>query len=153
MKISQLPTGATPAGADLLPAVQSGATVQLTFAQLLTLIRTGLVSLSVSGPAWTPTISVGFSATPTIDASLGNVFEVGVLTGNITTLSITNPHAGQSIMIRYKQDGTGGRTVATPSGAKITGGVTSTANTACLLVLTYSSADTRWEGAYTSLPT
>lgn len=109
-----------------------------------------------NGYAYTPTVSIAFSATPTIDASQGNVFEIGALTGNITALTISSTGGfknGQTITIRYKQDGTGGRTVATPTGAKITGSVTLTANTACLETLTYSAMDSRWEGSFLSLPT
>ena len=60
--------------------------------------------------------------------------------------------AGQTISIRLKQDGTGSRTVAAPSGAKILGNVGPTASTASILTLTYSSMDSRWEGCWTPLP-
>lgn len=110
-------------------------------------------ALTVNGAALTPPNSISFSATPTVDASKSNVHEMGVLTGNITSLTISNATAGQTITIRFKQDGTGSRTVATPTGAKITGSVTATASTACLLTLTYCSADARWEGSYLALPT
>jgi hypothetical protein len=115
-------------------------------------LTTGPLVIS-AGRAYTTTNTIAFSATPTVDASLSNVHEIGVLTANITTLTISNPVAGQTITIRFKQDGAGSHTVATPSGAKITGSVTPTASTACLLTLTYSAADTRWEGAYLGLPT
>lgn len=111
---------------------------------------------TISQYAYTPTVSIAFSATPTIDASKGNVFEIGALTGNITALTISSTGGfknGQTITVRYKQDGVGGRTVATPTGAKITGSVTLTANTACLQTLTYSAMDSRWEGSFLALPT
>jgi hypothetical protein len=106
----------------------------------------------VNGKAYTPTVSVAYSTTPTINAALGNVFEIGSLTGNITTLTISNASAGQTISIRVKQDGSGAHTVVAPTGAKVAGAVSSTASAASILTLTYSSADTRWEGAWTQLP-
>lgn len=116
------------------------------------LAATGPLSVS-SGKAYTATNTIAFSATPTVDASLSNYHEIGSLTANITSLTITNPTGGQTITIRFKQDGTGSRTVANPTGSKIVGAVTATASTACLLTLTYSTVDTRWEGAYLGLPT
>ncbi|HAG05311.1 MAG TPA: hypothetical protein DCG68_00455 [Cryomorphaceae bacterium] len=106
----------------------------------------------ISGRAYTAVNSVSYSATPTIDASLSNYHEVGDLTGNITTLTISNAAAGQTITIRFKQDGTGGYTVATPSGAKISGSVDTTASVVSHLTLTYSLADSRWEGYYSTVP-
>lgn len=112
-----------------------------------------LPALTVAGFAYTPTTSIAFSATPTVDASKGNVFEIGALTANVTSLTITNPKGGQSITVRAKQDGTGGRTFANPAGSKIVGALSPTALTASLLNITYSAADTRWEGAWLQLPT
>lgn len=109
-------------------------------------------ALRVFGAALTPTSTVSFSATPTFDALQSNVFELGALTANVTSMTINNPTAGQTIAIRVKQDGTGGRTVASPSGAKIAGSVGTTASAASILTLTYSSADSRWEGSWTNLP-
>lgn len=110
-------------------------------------------AISLLAGAYTPTSSQAFTATPTFDASLSNVFEFsGVMTGNVTSTTITNPTAGQTITIRLKQDGTGGRTVAAPAGSKIAGSVSTVLGTASLLTLTYSAMDTRWEGAWTQLP-
>jgi hypothetical protein len=117
---------------------------------------TGAVTFGASGiagKAWTPTSSQAFTATPTFDASLSNVFEFsGAMTGNVTSCTISNASAGQTIMIRVKQDATGSRTFAAPSGAKILGSIGSTASAASILTLTYSSMDSRWEGSWTPLP-
>lgn len=111
------------------------------------------VALTIAGAALTPTSSQAFTATPTFNASLSNIFEFsGAMTANVTSVTITNPTAGQTITIRVKQDGTGGRTVATPAGAVILGSVGATAGKASLLTLTYSSMDARWEGSWTQLP-
>lgn len=108
---------------------------------------------TISAAAYTPTVSLAFGATPTINTALSNMFEIGALTGNITTLTLQGTRGGQTITIRFIQDGVGGRTVATPAGAKITGSVTLTASTASFLTLTYSTASARWEGSYLGLPT
>jgi len=51
------------------------------------------------------------AATIAVDASLGNLFRV-TLGGNRTMGAPTNPHDGQMIMFRIKQDVTGTRTLA-----------------------------------------
>lgn len=110
-------------------------------------------AISLLAGAYTPTSSQAFTATPTFDASLSNAFEFsGAMTANVTGVTITNPTAGQTITIRVKQDGTGGRTVATPTGAKISGSVSLTASAASLLTLTYSAMDSRWEGSWLQTP-
>lgn len=113
----------------------------------------GTNPLIVNGFAYTPTSSQAFTATPTFDASLSNAFEFsGAMTANVTSVTITNPHAGQTISIRVVQDATGSRTVATPAGAKILGSVGATASAASILTLTYSSQGARWEGSWLPLP-
>jgi hypothetical protein len=106
-----------------------------------------------SGGVFTTTSSQAFTATPTFNANLSNVFEFsGALTANVTSCTISNPSNGQTIQIRVKQDATGGRTFAAPSGAKITGSIGATASAASILTLTYSAMDARWEGSWLNLP-
>lgn len=57
------------------------------------------------------TQSPAYSATLSIDASAGEKFFVGALTGNITIAAPTNGTIGQRISFFFIQDGTGGRTV------------------------------------------
>lgn len=78
--------------------------------------------------------------------------EVGILTGNVTTVDMGNPLVGQHVRIRFQQDGTGGRTVAVPAGAKVSGSLASAANQASVLDLTYSGTALRWEGFWTQIP-
>ena len=108
----------------------------------------GLVDGRVMGKANT----VAYTAGPVFDASLGNLILFGALTGNVTSMTITNPVQGHFLSIRFKQDAAGGRTVALPAGAKVAGSVGTLANQASYLNLTYISADARWEGAWTVLP-
>jgi hypothetical protein len=113
----------------------------------------GTGAISMLAGAYTPTSSQAFTATPTFNTQLSNAFEFsGAMTANVTSCTISNPVAGQTIQIRVKQDATGGRTFASPAGSKITGSVSLTANCASILTLTYSSMDSRWEGAWTQLP-
>lgn len=98
-----------------------------------------------------------FTATPTVDANLSNVFLMPTLTGNITSMTIINPTEGQFLSIRFKQDATGGRTVTTGnmginSAPAIGGSINTAANKVSYLNLTYNSADSRWEGSWTALP-
>lgn len=107
-------------------------------------------SIFYSG-AFTERVSVPFSTTPTFDAAQSNYFELGTLTANVTSMTIANPSVGQTVTIRVKEDGTGGWTVAVPSGAKVIGAASTAANAASLLTLTYTG-DARWEGSWLGLP-
>jgi len=62
-------------------------------------------------------VSVAYSATPTFDLSLGNVFAM-TLTGAVTlaTFASIDVAAGQEVTFILTQDATGGRTFAWPAG-------------------------------------
>lgn len=113
--------------------------------------------LSVSGGSFngavrTVPVNVSFSATPTLDATLSNVFLIGALTGNITLLTLANGIDGQTVNIRLVEDATGGRSVALAANIKASGGLTTTASSVTWLVLTYVGSANRWEGAYSAVP-
>ena len=57
--------------------------------------------------------TVSFSATPTFDLDDGNSQQM-TLTGNLTSLSLTNKENGGSYLIYLIQDATGSRTIPTP---------------------------------------
>lgn len=97
-------------------------------------------------------LAVSFSSTPVFNSALANTFILGSLTANVTSMSITNPTQGQFVSIRVKQDGTGGRTVAVPSGAKVAGAAGTLANQVSYLNVTYNSTDARWEGSWLVVP-
>ncbi len=65
--------------------------------------------------------TVTFSATPTFDASLGNTQKI-TLTANVTSSTLSNATAGQTINFLICQDGTGSRTFVWPTNVK--GGMT-----------------------------
>lgn len=86
-----------------------------------------------------------------IDCSLGDYFTLS-LTANVTSITFSNLPAsgiGRTIMVRFKQDATGARTVALPSSFKaITGtdtAVQSAANAYTVLALSSLDQGTRWE--------
>lgn len=68
-------------------------------------------------PSWTRPepkdglVQIGYSATISIDASSGSDFNIGILTGNTTIASPSNPTTSQVISISFTQDGIGNRTV------------------------------------------
>ena len=65
--------------------------------------------------------TVTYSATPTFDASLGNTQKI-TLTGNVTSSTLSNATAGQSINFLICQDATGSRTFVWPT--NVLGGMT-----------------------------
>ncbi|MBI5270709.1 MAG: hypothetical protein HY856_13640 [Burkholderiales bacterium] len=105
-----------------------------------------------STKTYTVPVSVAFAAAMVVDAADSNVFVVGNLTGNVTSLTINNPTQGQFITLRFKQDATGGRTVALPAGAKVEGSIASGASRTSYLNLTYNSTESRWEGNWWQVP-
>jgi len=78
-------------------------------------------TLDVNGAIRSTLATVGFSATPTFDASLGNSLKM-TLTGNVTSSTLSNAQAGQQISWILCQDGTGSRTFVWPANVK--GGMT-----------------------------
>lgn len=86
-----------------------------------------------------------------IDCSLGDYFTLA-LTANVTSITFSNlPASGKAmtLAIRFKQDGTGSRTVALPSSLKAVVGsdtaVQAAANAYTNAILTTYDQGTRWE--------
>lgn len=103
------------------------------------------------GSAYTVNNVLTYGATTTVNCQLSNSFRV-VLTGNITTLSLTNPQNGQTINIRFKQDAAGSRTVAWPASFRWANGAapaltTGVANAEDFLTAQYDSTDATWVAA------
>jgi hypothetical protein len=69
------------------------------------------------------------SGTATLDMNSSNQWKI-TLTENITTFNVSNENEGQSLLIRFLQDGTGSRTIAWPADFKWPGGVTPVLSTA-----------------------
>ena len=125
--------------------------VKLTGAQTVAGVKT-FSDRSVHAGAYTPSAQPTHSATPTFDCATSNVFEPAALTGNVTSITLSNAVAGQTVQIRFQQDATGGRTVAVPSGAKVDGSINTAANRVSWLILTYSARGSRWEGNWLVIP-
>ena len=127
------------------------AVVKLAGAQTVAGVKT-FTSRTVHAGAYTASATPAHSATPTFDCATSNVFEPATLTGNVTSITLSNAAAGQTVQIRFQQDATGGRTVAVPSGAKVDGSINTAANRVSWLILTYSSRGARWEGNWLVIP-
>lgn len=137
--------------ADLAGKADDTAVVKLIGAQTVAGVKT-FSDRSVHAGAYTPSAQPAHSATPTFDCATSNVFEPATLTGNVTSITLSNAVAGQTVQIRFQQDATGGRTVAVPSGAKVDGSINTTANRVSWLILTYSARGSRWEGNWLQVP-
>ena len=137
--------------ADLAGKAADNAVVKLTGTQTVAGIKT-FSDRSVHAGAYTASAQPAHSATPTFDCATSNVFEPAALTGNVTSITLSNAVAGQTVQIRFQQDATGGRTVAVPSGAKVDGSINTTANRVSWLILTYSARGSRWEGNWLVIP-
>lgn len=96
-------------------------------------------------------IAIGYSASLVLNADDADTIEVNVLTGNVTSLQV-DADVGTRTRIRFKQDATGGRTVANPASSKITGSIDTTANRASYLDLYFCAMDLRWEGVWSTVP-
>jgi len=137
--------------ADVSGAAADSAVLKLTGAQTAAGVKTFSDRSSHAG-AYTPSLTPAHSATPTFDCAAGNVFEPGVVTSNITSMTMSNPVAGQVVNIVFKQDATGGRTIAVPSGAKIDGAPNTAANRISVLVMQYYGAGSVWIGNWLVVP-
>lgn len=127
------------------------AAMLLTGAQSASGVKT-FTDRSAHAGAYTPSAQPAHSATPTFDCATSNVFEPATMTGNVTSITLSNAVAGQTVQIRFQQDATGGRTVAVPSGAKVDGSINTAADRVSWLILTYSSRGARWEGNWLVIP-
>ena len=132
-------------------AADDTAVLKLTGAQTAAGVKT-FSSRSSHAGAYTPSLTPAHSATPTFDCATGNVFEPAAMTGNVTSITLSNAVAGQTVQIRFQQDATGGRTCAVPSGAKVDGSINTAADRVSWLILTYSSRGARWEGNWLVIP-
>lgn len=70
--------------------------------------------IQLSDGAFRTRLVVSFSATPTFDASVADIFDI-TLTGNVTSSTISNPVTAKTITFIIRQDATGGRTFAFPA--------------------------------------
>lgn len=109
-------------------------TTQITVPKLVAATNT---SINVAAGSYNTiqTYTPSIAGTATLDCSLGNVHHITMPAGNIT-IALSNTTAGQCIIIRILQDGTGSRTVTWFTTIKWAGGSAPT------LTTTASKADT-----------
>lgn len=154
---STLPATASTALTALLQTVRNclkwlvANTVQTSGAQTVAGAKTFTDKALLAGAATTSAIPA-HSATPTFNCAASNVFEPATMTGNVTSITLSNATVGQTVQIRFQQDATGGRTCAVPSGAKIDGSINTGANRVSWLIMTYSYRGSRWEGNWLVIP-
>ena len=141
-------TGLTTALADKADDVD---VVKLTGTQTVAGVKT-FSSRSKHAGAYTEPTQPAHNATPTFDCAVSNVFEPAAMTGNVTSITMSNAAAGQTVQIAFQQDATGGRTVTVPTGAKIDGAIATGANRVSWLVMTFSARRSRWEGSWMQIP-
>jgi hypothetical protein len=140
----QLPSSATP-----LALTQGGTGVNASSnANLLsTLGAAQLAGATYTGYVAPKVVTLTFAASLTIDVSQGNAFEL-TLTGNVTSMTISNAVAGELIRILLIQDATGSRTVTWPAsfdwGAAGAPTLTTTASKTDMIVAHYSSSLSKW---------
>jgi hypothetical protein len=103
---------------------------------------------AVAGPVYTTPVPVAFSATPTFDATLSNVFHFGVMTAAVTAAIFQGGADGQTINVRIEQDATGGRTFALPANVVIKGTFNTNASAVNWLVLTWKNSTAKWEAVW-----
>lgn len=130
---------------ELFVKDEDGNELQVTKAGKLLLLDTNNAWTAGQGMA---RVSVAYSSPLTLDASLGNRFVIGALTGNLTLNPPSNPSDGQVLSIKIEQDGTGGRTLT--FGSTIYGNsgldwsLSTGANDIDELILEYDGDDTVW---------
>jgi hypothetical protein len=111
-----------------------------------------VTTLTAKGRAHTPRVILAYSATPTFDFSLTNVWGMA-LTGNVTGINIIEgANDGQTSQIRFKQDATGGRTVALPASFKVSGVINTSPNRVTILQVTFTADGNLFEGAWVQVP-
>lgn len=117
-----------------------------------TVLEAASTNVKLNKKTYTTAVAVAYAASLTIDTNASNLIKVGTLTGNVTSMTLSNGTEGQFISIRFKQDGTGGRTVALPAGSKVDGSIASGANRTSYLNVTWNATDSRWEGNWSQIP-
>lgn len=85
---------------------------------------------------------MAFSATPTFDLSVANVFAM-TLTGNVTSMTMTNPMIGHHYTFIFTQDGSGLHSAAWPANFKgvVAIPITAVASTASVQEVVYDGTN------------
>lgn len=143
-KISELSVASALDGTEVFPAVQGAATVKAPVTEFLRSSNGG------SGKVRTASAS----GAVTIDLADGNDHFLTV-TGNVTSVTLSGAVASRmcAVSVQWQQDGTGGHSIANPSGVTWLGGTpqpSTTANEISLLAFWTPDGGTTWYGAAAS---
>jgi hypothetical protein len=108
---ARLATGFVIAGTGLSGgSVAGGGTIAADFATAAQFMSATTNKVLAADRVFTSELALTYSATPTIDFN-AFINASMTLTGNITSITASNMKAGQAGMLRFIQDGTGGRTI------------------------------------------
>lgn len=110
-----------------------------------------LAGATFTGAVISTPVAVPYSANPVIDCALGNAFLVATLTGNATLAVPLRWTPGQTLSIRFQQDGTGGRTVSLPGNMKLSGALELGANRVTWMYVTHVGG-VAYEGNWSYVP-
>jgi hypothetical protein len=102
---------------------------------------------AISGAIYTDPEPVAFSATPTFDATLSNVFHFGVMTASVTAAVFSGGEDGQTINVRVDA-GAGGFAFPLPANVTVKGTFDNTPAAINWLVLTWHEASAKWEAVW-----
>jgi hypothetical protein len=107
-----------------------------------------IVSADIPASVFFGTVPLSFNAAPAFNASLFvQPTFLMTLTGNVTSSSVTNPTAGQTITFVITQDGTGGRTFAWPPNFKGASAIAPDASSVSVQSFVYDGTNFRAIGA------
>ena len=93
--------------------------------------------------------SVTYAATVTPDCALGEIVDIGTLTGNITVAAPTHPLRGLRLTLNFTEDATGGRTITLNSVFKATWTPVTTASKRNTITFEYDG--TNWIQQYATV--
>jgi hypothetical protein len=109
---ARLATGFVTAGTGLSGgAIGGGGTIAADIATVAQFAAATANKMLAADKVFGPEVAITYGTTTTIDFSTFVSNAAVTLTGNITTITLTNVKAGQAGMLRFIQDGTGSRTI------------------------------------------
>lgn len=109
-----------------------------------------LAWVSSGGSTADVAVDYAYAATVTIDCGAADIANVGTLTGNVTIANPTGaPTDGQTLKIRFQQDGTGSRTITWGNqfafGTDVTAALIPTAaSSKWIMGFIWNAADSKW---------
>ena len=151
--ISNLTAGAALTGAEIVPVVQSGATVRTTTADIVTLASSAptLVNPTIRNYVESVVAIGTVGASNTIALTNGTVQTATLTASTATTFTMPTATAGKSFILLLKQAATTGNGTATFTGVKwgTAGAPTITATAGKMDIVSFVADGTNWYGSIT----